>query len=87
MKILEPHKLAYLEANTNYTKVYYEDGGSQLHSYTLKLFQSQLAAFPQFVRTHRKYLVNRNHIATIGEQEVIMKCGKVIPIARRRSLV
>ena len=83
-KNLDYSLVSYLSADVNYTKVHFIGGGSTVFSYTIKRFEEILANNPNFVRIHKAYLVNKNCIVEIGENELFMCCGKCLPIARRR---
>ena len=83
-KNLDYQLVSYLSADVNYTKVHFISGGFRCFSSTIKRFEEVLANNPNFVRIHKAYLVNKNCIAEIGENEVFMCCGKRLPVARRR---
>lgn len=77
--------ITYLEASNNYTYIYYLSGNQYLSSYTLLLYENSL---PDFIRINRKYLVNPEFILRYevdsATPHVVMKCGKVITVPRRR---
>lgn len=37
-----------------------------------------------FIKTHRSYIVNKNWIQSLLENEVVLKNGKKVPISRYR---
>ncbi|HMX40255.1 MAG TPA: LytTR family DNA-binding domain-containing protein [Saprospiraceae bacterium] len=61
--------LCYLAAADNYVQVHYLQGGllkSMLLRSTLRRMEEQLAAYPQFFRCHRTYLVNVDQVAHVS---------------------
>ena len=83
--------VTHLEADSNYTHVYFKDGSRKLVSKTLK---SVVELFPtlDFIRCHAKYAVNRNQITDIKKSKdniykLVIANGKVIPISRRKKSI
>ncbi len=83
-KNLDFNNIAYLSADINYTTVHFANGQRSFFSYTMKRFEEILAENTDFIRIHKAYLINKNYIAEMSEYEVLMCCGKQLPIARRR---
>ena len=76
----------YMKGDGNYTHVHLIVGRPILFSRTLSTF----ANTPGFIRVHKGYLVNIDHINRIrvnGPKEacVILRSGVEIPISRRRA--
>lgn len=87
-KIIE--RLAYenitrLEADVNYTKVFYIDGGMDTVCHTLKVFESNLKN-EGFIRVHKSCIVNTKHVLNVcyKKNTVFLKGESQIKIARRR---
>jgi DNA-binding LytR/AlgR family response regulator len=80
------NEISHLSADINYTRIHLQNGEKHILSYTLKRFEEMLEGFPHFVRIHRGYLVNTNHIRSKSTSEVLMKDGLRLPVARRRSV-
>ncbi|WP_435356650.1 LytR/AlgR family response regulator transcription factor [Emticicia sp. SJ17W-69] len=81
-------KEAYLlEAQINYTNIYFADGSKEISPYTLKKFEQQLASNPSFIRIHRSFLVNKNFIREIKHLNVVLISGAILPLARRRRKI
>ena len=38
-----------------------------------------------FVQPHRSYLVNMDYVQRVTKTELILTCGKVIPVSRAKS--
>jgi DNA-binding LytR/AlgR family response regulator len=73
--------------NIRYVEVYqktthfYTCGGEITSSLTLDEAEAMLGGEP-FLRCHRSYLVNMNHVESIGEQDFCMTCGAMVPIRK-----
>lgn len=78
--------LKYLEADLNYTLLYYNDGTKKIISYTLKKFEKELIKNPLFVRTHRSFIVNKNFIIAQNEKSITLHGNIIVPVARRRKV-
>lgn len=79
--------LVYLEAIANYTWLRWADSAPTLSPHTLKVFVNQLP-LADFVRIHRRYLVNRQFILQIevGLDGAVanLKSGLSLPVSRRK---
>jgi two-component system, LytTR family, response regulator len=74
-----------LEACSNYTWLYQQDGSRQLLSRTLAYYESVLPE--HFLRVHRSHFINLNYLTSLTlreNTEIELMDGKKIPIARRR---
>ncbi|MFN8430708.1 MAG: LytTR family DNA-binding domain-containing protein [Spirosomataceae bacterium] len=78
--------ITHLEASTNYTIFHFMDGRKEIHAYTLKKYENEFLPTQAFSRIHRRYLVNRGFITAHNDSEVILSCGKRLPLARRRAI-
>lgn len=78
-----PSDIVRLEANSNYTNIYFTDKKKILSAKLLKDFVPMLEPFG-FVRTHRTHLVNRQYIMCITSGgKIIMKDASVAGVSRR----
>lgn len=80
--------ILYFEADGVYTKVYLNDGTTELISKTLKHFSDQLANKPLFYRVHRSYLINLKFMKSFTKTDglqVIMQNGTSIPLSRDKK--
>lgn len=60
--------LIIIKSEDNYCKLFYQQNDeikTQLLRITLKNIEKQLETFPAFVRSHRSFIVNKNHISEI----------------------
>ena len=82
--------LIIIKSEDNYCKLFYQQNDgvkTQLLRITLKNIENQLAIFPAFVRSHRSFIVNKNHISEItGNARAYYihfdKCEEIVPISR-----
>lgn len=76
--------IIYLEGNVNYT-IFHTKDEVYFSSRHLLFWKNQLVENGfDFVRIHRKYLVNREHIKEITETEVKVSNRDVLKISRRK---
>lgn len=76
---IDPKKIFYIEALSDYILIYTTDQKYVVHS-TMKGIEKKLEIFKKFIRVHRSYIVNVEHIETV--QEDVFINGKAIPIGR-----
>ncbi len=86
--------LLYVEAEGNYSNVYYLQDGevcSAMLRATSKQVESELQHYPTIVRCHRAFLVNLVHVervaARAGAMQLVMKHGTTIPVSRSNIAV
>ena len=72
--------LLYIKAEDHYIRVYTSDGKNHLVRGKLADLEAQLP--PNFMRTHRSYIINRNYIKSFSANQVQLVNGKRIPIGR-----
>lgn len=70
----------YLEAYGNYIKIWLEDR-YHLTMRTLGSFEEQLSE-SDFVRVHKSFIVNKNHVAYLEGRMVILKNNKRIQVGK-----
>jgi two-component system LytT family response regulator len=85
IKIIPVHDIFYLEAADDYVKVHTRDGYF-LKNKTMNHFEKALET-QQFVRCHRSYIVNVQHITRIDPYEkdghvAILRSGAKVPVSR-----
>lgn len=87
IKFFEIDKISYFKAINSYTEIYFEDHSKVLVSRTLKNFESALSSFPQLVRCHKSYIVNRKFVIDYVKSDggyLILKPDIQIPISPER---
>ncbi|MFT5969643.1 MAG: two-component system LytT family response regulator [Flavobacteriales bacterium] len=78
--------LNFLEADSNYTKIFVSNGTDEiLCSKTLKNFEDQLPG-PDFFRVHHSYIIGRKHIQFFSPKTacVTLQGGYEIGVSQRR---
>ena len=85
LKIIELSEIVYLEADSNYTIFHLINAQKFVSSKTMGEFEQVLSS--HFFRIHKSFVINLIHISEYSKKNgnnVIMKEGSVLPIARRR---
>lgn len=81
--LFDPVNIIYLEAQSNYTKFYFDNHKSLLVSKTLKEYDEILGTCG-FIRTHKSYLVNRIHMIKMGSDDILHLTGELkVDVSRR----
>jgi len=85
IKIIPVHDVYYLEAADDYVKIHTPEGYF-LKNKTMNHFEQSLDA-NQFVRSHRSYIVNVQHITRIDPYEkdnhvAVLRTGAKVPVSR-----
>ena len=77
-----------IEGNINYTKFYLKEGKERMVAHSIKFFERHLETHG-FLRVHRAFMINPNHVKTYDEQQntITMSNGQIAPISRRRKSV
>ena len=75
--------ITYLESNGSYTIFHLADDRHYTKSRNLKYFEDTLQAYPQFVRVHKSFIVNKKHIKAYkkSNQYLELSNGAMVPNA------
>lgn len=82
IEIFDIDKILYIEAELKCVHIVMVDGKRIMKlqlSEVEKLLDDKI-----FIKTHRSYIVNKNWIQSLLENEVVLKNGKKVPISRYR---
>ncbi|MGI4885970.1 MAG: LytR/AlgR family response regulator transcription factor [Janthinobacterium lividum] len=71
----------YVEALSDYVNIVTANQKYIVYT-TLKALEARLAVFPNFVRVHRSYLLNTQHIESIEDNTANLKGGYYVPIGK-----
>lgn len=84
-KAIPLHEIIMLQGDINYSLIYLQGGRKILVSRTLKNFEKLLENY-NFLRTHRGFLINCNHLLQIDNlhEEAFLTNNLKASIARRR---
>lgn len=77
-------KLEYVEVINKTVSFHMADGAIHEVNAALADFEAKLLDRPEFIKTHRSYLINISYAQTIGVNCVITKNGHSIPVSRQR---
>ena len=79
-----PHDVMMLQADVNYTKIYFNDGKKMTVATSLKKLQNRFNT-PEFFRIHKSYLVNLHFVEEINRDTIRMSNNLNVTLARRRK--
>ncbi len=77
-------RLAYVEVMNKTVFFNLADGTVHETTATLAEFEGKLLARPEFLKTHRSYVVNLSYVQAIDINCVVMKDGKRVSLSRKR---
>ncbi|UBM60909.1 LytTR family transcriptional regulator [Marinilongibacter aquaticus] len=83
---LTPSEVTHLEAEINYTRVYSQEGKTQLLSYTMKNVHALLNKHGNFIRISHKHVVNMDFVKETSKEQLLLKNGlRLCPSRRKRK--
>lgn len=74
--------LSFLEVNQKHLYFYLADGGVRQLPGSMAEFEDRLLSRPGFVKIHRSYIVNLQHVSTLTPKGCIMFGGHNLPVSR-----
>ncbi|MFZ1705345.1 MAG: LytTR family DNA-binding domain-containing protein [Saprospiraceae bacterium] len=83
---VEPGRIAYIQAESNYSKVFFDSGQPLLLSSTLKSIEDKLEGHG-FARVHNSYLVNMDKVVQYVKSDggyLVLSDNSIIPISRSK---
>lgn len=80
--ILTTKDIKYFEGHGHFIYVVYNDESIQICG-TLRECEEQIKNYG-FIRIHKSYLVNFRHIHSVTKDNVVLDCGKELPLSRNR---
>jgi two-component system, LytTR family, response regulator len=83
---VDPNTIVHIEASSNYSKLYFNDGKKLVTAKLLKWFEERLPR-QDFTRLHRSHLVNNRflQIQQSSGKAFELQNGKILEISRRRK--
>lgn len=69
---IELAKLWFVEGLKDYIRLWTDEGRITVHS-TMKSFEEQLSAFPNFIRVHKSHIVNMQHVSEVEGSMIRIK--------------
>lgn len=77
--------VCFVEINVRTLTFHLSDTSTQQVSGKLSDYEGCLLSRSEFIKPHRSFVVNMDHIRTLDTKEITMRSGDVIPIARGTS--
>jgi two-component system LytT family response regulator len=87
LMMLRPEQIVRLESESNYTRIFFDNGKKTLVAKTLKELEDVLINY-QFYRVHHSHLINLPHVQGYSRNDgghVLMSDGSHIPVARTKK--
>ena len=81
-------QIILLEAEGNYTCLLFDDNSKILVCKTLRNTEQMLAGYPEFIRIHRSYTINLNHLEKYIRGKggyVVMENGQSVSVSNSRK--
>jgi len=77
----------YAKAEGNYIELFLSNGNKILKRLTMKSLENILDPYPNYIKTHRSYIVNINQIDSVtgnaqGYKLQLKNCSNIIPVSR-----
>jgi two-component system LytT family response regulator len=82
---INPHEVIRLQADVNYTYVFFSDGKKIVVATTLKELENRFSTFPKFFRISKSQIINIDCINTIQNEQIVLKNGESCRPSRRRK--
>lgn len=74
-----------VEANSNYCKIYFDNGYPLTVAKVLQWFEEKLPGH-SFYRIHRGHIVNRNFIASVSDgNKLLLQNGEQLLVSKRKK--
>jgi two-component system, LytTR family, response regulator len=75
-----------VEAISNYSKIYFNDGKKMVVAKVLAWFEERLCA-NYFIRIHRSHIINKDAITLYSDSQVRLSNNDSITVARRKKVL
>ena len=72
---LEEAEVTYIESLSDYVKIHRKEGKPVISKATITSLEAQLS--PDFLRIHRSYLVNKNHVESFSSDKLIIQSAEL----------
>lgn len=83
---VEVSQMLYCISDSNYTKVFLNDGQMILSSTTLGKIEERLGTLKQLIRPNRSFLININYAKYHSEKNLLLlNNGHQVKVSRRRK--
>lgn len=81
-------KIEYIENYSRMLNVFLADGENIKSIFIRKSFDEEIkeiAGDRSFLRIHKSFLINMNHVKKLGQGNIIMESGRRIPVSKTRA--
>lgn len=85
VKFIELDSIMYFKADSSYTEIFFTDNSKLIVSRTLKNIEEALNGNPDFLRTHKSYLINMKYVSDYVKSDggyLVMKDKNELPITQ-----
>jgi DNA-binding LytR/AlgR family response regulator len=84
-KTINPEEVVRLQADINYTIIFFSDAKKTIVATTLKEMESRFSANKKFVRINKSVIINIDCIKRIDDEQIIFQNGEIHTPSRRRK--
>jgi DNA-binding LytR/AlgR family response regulator len=84
-KSINPDEVIRLQADVNYTQIFFSDGKKNCVATTLKEIENRFLPFPKFFRINKSLIINLDCIEQINDEQIILQTGETLTPSRRRK--
>ena len=84
-KTINPEEVIRLQADVNYTKVFFADGKKIVVATTLKEIENRFQCCSNFFRISKSVIINIDSIKQIDEEKIVFQNGETLTPSRRRK--
>lgn len=84
IKRISVDKIMFFEVKNRVVLMYKDDGSADEFYATIKNLEDSFK-FKSFIRIHRSYLVNLEHISSLEKKHITFKNGAILPIGEKYS--
>ncbi len=84
---VDSKNVLYAKAEGNYIELFLSNGSKTLKRLTMKSLGNILDSYPNYIKTHRSYIVNINQIVSVngnaqGYKLQLKNCSDIVPVSR-----
>lgn len=76
------HRLEFAEVIGRTIHYHLTDGSDIETVGSMSQLEKELHSYPCFIKTHRSYIINMEHIDTLSQREIIMQSHAAVPLAK-----
>ena len=78
--------ITFLTVDQGCTEIHQANGSRIMVSANLVEYERRFAAFPNFLKVHKSYILNLDYVSTYrNDGEVVLRNGQVVPVSQRHQ--